>query len=222
VTNNYGNSFGQFVNVQYQTDPWNRWTAGLQQASAFKDQGQSASIGNTHIFNRDWFSDVSASLGSPASFLTRYRVDGALSRRWLEAGNFITTVGGTWDKANDIYSDRTLRLSAAYYFQSPWVVQAGFNLNSSNPGNVIAPSGFGAVTYGFQGRYFITARAGFAREAYQLLNSGNIINSFNSQTLGVNWRQWLGPDWGINLGSEVYSNPFYTRTGGTFSVFKEF
>lgn len=222
VTNNFGNSFGQFINVQYQTDPWNRWSAGVQHARAFRDEGQAASIGNTHIFNKDWYSDVAASIGSSATFLTRYRVDGSLSRRWLDAGNFITTVGGTWDKANDIYSDRTLRLSAAYYFPSAWVVQAGFNLNHSNPGGVFAPSGFGALTYGFQGRYFLTGRYGFAREAYQLLNSGNIVNSFNSQTIGGNWRQWVGADWGFNLGVELYNNPFYTRTGGIVSVFKEF
>ncbi len=222
VTHNYGNSFGQFVNAQYQTDPWNRWSAGLQHAQAFHDQGEAASLANNHTFNEDWYSDVGVSVGSPASFLTRYRGDASLSRRWLENRNFITSLGFTYDKANKTYSDRTIHLNFAYYFLSPWVIQTGFNLNDSTPGNVIAPSAFIALTYGYQGKYFLTARYGFAHEAYQLLNSGNIQNSFTSHTMGANWRQWLGSDWGFNLGTEFYINPYYTRTGGIVSVFKEF
>jgi YaiO family outer membrane protein len=221
VTNNFGNSFGQFANVQYQSDPWNRWLFGVQHAQAFKDDGYAASIGNTHVFNEDWYSEAGASIGSPANFLTRYRVDGSLSRRWLENRNFISTLGFTYDEAIRGYSDRTGRISFAYYFLNAWAVQAGFNLNVSNPGSVVAPSGFTALTYGFQGKYFLTGRIGLAREAYQLFNT-NVNNRFDSQTYGISWRQWIGQDWGFNLGSEMYRNPFYTRTGGTVSVFREF
>ena len=222
VTNNYGNSFGQFVNVQYQTDPWNRWSGGIQHAQAFHDSGESVSLGNTHVFDEDWYSDLGGSVASSATFLPRYRVDASLSRKWLDNRNFITTLGVTYDAADETYVDHTLHFGVAYYFTSPWVIQAGVNINDSTPGNVIAPSAFWAATYGYEKRYFLTGRYIIAREAYQILHSGNINNSFTSHTLGGNWRQWVGADWGFNLGGEFYTNPYYDRTGVIVSVFKEF
>ena len=222
VTNGYGNSFGQFVNVQYQLDPWNRLSSGVQHAQAFHDSGESFSLGDTHIFDEDWYGDIGGSVASNATFLPKYRVDASLSRKWLDERNFITTVGVTWDEADKTYVDHTLHLGVAYYFPSAWVIQAGVNINDSTPGSVIAPSAFTALTYGYQGHYFLTGRVGVAREAYEILNSGDIQNSFNSQTIGTNWRQWVGDDWGFNLGTEFYTNPYYNRIGGTASVFKEF
>ncbi len=224
VTKNYGNTFSEFVNAQYQTDPWNRWSAGVQHSTAFKDEGEAFAIANTHTFNEDWYSDVGIGVGSGASFLTRDRIDVAINRKWLENRNWITTLGFTYDDSNNTYSDKTLHLATAYYFQTmPLVAQAGFNLNDSDPGSVIAPSGFGALTYGYQKHFFLTGRYAIAREAYQLLGStANITNGFTSHTFDVILRQWVGDDWGFNIGTEYYTNPYYDRYGGTFSVFKEF
>ena len=222
VTHDFGDTFGQFANVQYQSDPWNRWSFGVQHAEAFHDDGQAISFGNTHIFNENWYTDIGIGFGSSASFLTQYRVDADINRAWLPRRNFITTVGISWDQAAKIYEDKALLLSAAYYFQDPWVVQAGVKLNDSTPGDVFSPSGFAAVTYGKQKHYLITGRVGIAHEAYQLIGPAALQNAFNSESLGVTLRQWCGEDWGFNAGTELYHNPFYNRTGGVLSVFKEF
>jgi YaiO family outer membrane protein len=222
VSNNQGDWTGQFIRGQYQADAKNRWSAELLHQHAFKDDGYYASLGNTHTFNEKWFSEVAAGVGTSASFLPRFRADANINRRWLKAGNFVTTLGTTFTKASETYEGYGIHLGGSYYFSSPWALQAGVRLEMTNPGSVYAASGYSAVTYGYNKSYLLSGRIGYGREAYQLLDSGNITNAFNSKSIGLNWRQWLGDDWGFNAGTEYYDNPYYDRTGGTFSVFKEF
>lgn len=285
VTNKYGNGFGQFVNAQYQTDPWNRWSAGVQHAHAFHDNGDAIGIGNTHVFDEDWYSDIGASFSPTgffypkssagistnrnptSSFYPKYRIDASINRKWLEGRNFITTLGFGYDRSRPamvghtytstliiapgapmvvtknssdktVYSDRNIFVAATYYFPEPWVVQAGVKLNDSMPASVISPSAFAAVTYGMQKHYLISGHYTIANEAYllsredgdtviigpdtEIVDSHNTIRSYVSNTVGVNWREWVGEDYGFNLGAEYYVNPYYSRTGGIVSVFKEF
>lgn len=222
VTNDQGDWFGQFANAQYQTDPQNRWNANILHQQAFHDTGTFVGVGNTHTFNEDWFSDVGFGMGSNAVILPRYRADAAINRKLLPDGNLIATLGTTWMKASQTYTSWGLFTGLSYYFEGPWNVQAGLRSDRSTPGGVYATSGFLATTYGYTKRHYLTARAGYGREAYQLLGAGNITSAFNSSTFGLNWRQWIGESWGYNVGTEYYHNPTYNRTGGTFSVFKEF
>ncbi len=222
VSNHYGNWFGQFINLQYQYNEWNRWSFGVQNQEAFHDQGVSGYIANRHVFNEDWFSNVGVSLGSNATFLPRYRVDADINRQLLEGRNLVATVGMTVDKANDIYDDQAVLFGMTYYLPAPWIIQGNVRFNNSTPGNVVSPSFSAAVTTGYNQDYFLTARYTIGREAYQLLGSNNIVNSFTGNTVGVNWRQWVDSDWGFNVGTEYYTNRYYNRTGGTISVFKQF
>lgn len=222
VSNNQGDWFGQFINAQIQTDPKNRWNAQLQHQEAFHDEGYFVGVGNMHTFDETWFSEVGVGVGSEASFLPRFRADAALSRRWLDGGNLVTTAGLSYSKASETYSSYGILLGASYYFNSPWVLQVGIRSDMSNPGQEIGTSGFAAVTYGHYKNFYITGRVGYAREAYQLIGPVNITNAFNSHNAGLNLRKWVDEDWGVNLAGEYYKNPYYHRTGGIFSVFKEF
>ena len=98
----------------------------------------------------------------------------------------------------------------------------GARTDRTSPGGDFGYSTFAALTHGYNKQYFLTGRVGYGREAYQLLSGNRIVNKFNSHNFGLNWRHWLGDDWGYNLGSEYYKNPTYHRLGGTASVFKEF
>lgn len=222
VTHNQGNWWGQFINGQYQTDPDNRWNAGLLHQKAFQENGYFLSGGNTHLFDDTWFSDVGIGVGTNASFLPAFRGDAAINRRWLEGKNLITTAGLNFSKAQDTYTNYGALLAFSYYFPAPWILQGGVNLGISNPGQVVSNAEFLALTYGYQKNFYITGKVGIAHEAYQLLGGGNITNAFNSHNASLNWRQWLGEDWGYNLGAEYYKNPYYKRNGGVVSVFKEF
>ncbi len=223
VSNNQGNWFGQFVQGEIKTDEQNIWRGYVQHQRAFDDEGAYASVGNVHNFDDRWFSDVTVGGGSSVSFLPKYRGDAALNHRFLPEKNLVGTFGATFAKANQTYKTTGLFLGTTYYFVEPWILQLGVRSELSNPGDKIGTSGFGAVTYGHNKDFYLTTRAGYAHEAYQLLgNNRNITNSFNSHNVGVNWRQWLDDDWGFNLGGEYYKNPTYKRFGGIVSVFKEF
>lgn len=221
ASNNVGDWFGQFVKGEYQTDPWNRWNATIQHQEAFHDQGMYFGVGNTHTFNEDWYSDVGVGFGTDAVFLNRLRLDALLNRRWLPKRNLITTIGYSHYRSESPYRGNGLLASVSYYFDAPWIVQAGIRGDIGDPGSLFGYSAYAALTHGYYKRYFITGRVGWGREAYQIV--GNSVDTeFNSQTLGLNWRQWLGDDWGYNLAGEYYHQPAYHRTGGVVSVFKEF
>jgi YaiO family outer membrane protein len=223
VSDDQGNWFGQFIAAQYQSDPWNRWYLQLQQQQAFKDQGSNITIGNNHVFNEDWSSFVSAGVSTDASFLSKYRADASLSRKWLEGRNFVTTGGITLSKAEAVYTEKSLFFDVVYYTSTPWILQAGVRYGLSDPGSVASYSGYGAVTYGYNKNYFITLKAGGAHEAYQLLGNGNsIVNAFDSLNASLNYRKWIEDNWGFNIGTEFYRNPVYNRLGGTASLFYEF
>ena len=211
VSDGFGNGFGQFIAAQIQADARNRWTGQIQHQNAFGDSGFSAALGNIHVFNPDWYSDVGVAVGSDANFLPQFRVDAAINRKWLEGRNLITTAGITYSQAQETYSDQALFLGAAYYFPTPWVIQGGVRFDVSSPGGVFAPSAFGALTYGYQGRYLITGRYGIGRQAYQLLGPQKIVNSFIGHDAGLTWRQWVGYDWGFSLGADFATNTNYTR-----------
>jgi hypothetical protein len=45
---------------------------------------------------------------------------------------------------------------------------------------------------------------------------------FPEHTVTGTWRQWIGPNWGLNFNLEQHQEPAYHRLGGTFGVFLDF
>ncbi|MEY2876147.1 MAG: YaiO family outer rane beta-barrel protein, partial [Pseudomonadota bacterium] len=75
------------------------------------------------------------------------------------------------------------------------------------------------VTLGTEGLQSLAVRASHGSEAYQSVGSAAQLVGFDSQSLSVDWRYWLAPDWGMSLHAERYLNPSYRRTtvgGGLF------
>jgi YaiO family outer membrane protein len=124
--------------------------------------------------------------------------------------------------AKDVHRDHTFYTGSTYYFEKPWIVEEGIYFNLSHPGAVFAPAGFVAVTQGHNKQQYVTVRAGFGEEAYQLIGPTATLSQFNSETLTITWRKWMGPDWGFNFVGDYYHSPFYLRGGSTFGFFKEF
>ena len=223
VSHNYGNWLGEYLKGEVQTDPNNRWNAQILNQREFGSTGEYGNIGNTHTFNEDWFSSVTAGIGNGGLYLPRYRIDGFINRKWLDDRQLITTFGLGIDGAMDnIHKDQSVFLGATYYFKARWIVQGGIRINDSTPGDVYSTSQFIAMTQGKDKEYFITLRFGFGHEAYQVIGAGQTLENFPSQQLSLNWRKWVGQDWGLNLIGEQYHNPNYNRTGITLGVFKDF
>lgn len=227
VTNNQGNWSGQHIRGEIQTDPKNRWNAAVQHQRKFRQNGNYVAVGNVHEFNKDYFSDVTLGVGQ-GIFMPRFRGDAFLNRKWLERRNLITTFGIGGNDNYDSHSDVSAFLGASYYFDAPWVLQGGVRLTRGNPGGIYSASSFLALTYGHQNDYFLTARYGFGKEAYQVIGPGRALVDFNSQIVSLNWKQWVQKStadekgWGFDVTGEYYDNPTYSRTGLTFGVFKEF
>jgi len=222
VTHNYGNWVGEYVKGEVQTDPDNRWNAELLNQKEFGSEGVYGDIGNTHVFNEDWYSAVTAGVGADSLYLPRYRADAFLNRKWLDSRQLITTVGLGADEFKDGHKDQSIFFGGTYYFVAPWILQGGVRINDSTPGSVTSAYEFVALTQGESKHHFLTLRYGFGREAYQILGPGQSISDFASQQLSLELRQWLGEDWGFDARGEQYHNPNYDRTGINLGVFKEF
>jgi YaiO family outer membrane protein len=163
-------------------------------------------------------------VGSSAGgfFWPRFRSDGFINKKWLARKQWITTAGVSYVMAKDVHRDHTLYVGSTYYFQKPWIVEEGIYFNISHPGAVFAPAGFVAVTQGHNKQQYITVRAGFGEEGYQLVGPTATLSQFNSGTLTITWRKWMGPNWGFDFVGDYYHSPFYMRGGSTFGFFKEF
>jgi len=224
VSHDYGNWAGEYLKGEVQTDPDNRWNSEVLNQTEFKSTGVYGNIGNTHTFNRDWFSSVTVGAGDGGVYLPRYRVDAFINKKWLEDRQLITTLGLGGDKAMDSHSDASVYMGATYYFKSPWIVQGGIRFNDSNPGGVYSTSQFAAITQGADKDHFLTLRYGFGREAYQVVGPATtqVLTDFPSQQASLDWRQWVGDSWGFDTLAERYHNPNYNRTGLTLGIFKEF
>ncbi|SPE45539.1 conserved exported hypothetical protein [Candidatus Sulfotelmatobacter sp. SbA7] len=221
LTNGFGSWSGGYSRGVYQQGK-NIWNAEITGQQEFGDAGVYFDAGDTYNFNPDWYGALTVGSSAGGFFWPRFRTDGFLNKKWLGRKQLITTLGVSYDMAKDVHRDHTFYLGTTYYFQKPWIVEEGLYFNISHPGAVFAPAGFVAVTQGHNKQQYITVRAGFGEEAYQLIGPTASLSQFNSETLTITWRKWMGPNWGFNFVGDYYHSPFYLRGGSTFGFFKEF
>ena len=222
LTHNEGNWVSEYMKGEIQTSPTDRWNAQLINAHEFGDDGAFIGIGELHDLTDKWYTSLSAGTSTDGFFLPRYRVDASINRKWLDTNQLVTTVGIGDYKARDVHENKSLFLGAAYYFQSPWVVQGGITFNDSSPGSVNSTYQFIAFTQGRQKDYLLTLLYGFGTEAYQIIGPQTAISDFHSQAVSLELRKWVSTDWGFDTRGEFYHNPIYDRTGITFGVFHDF
>ena len=222
VTHNQGDWISEYLKGELQTDPSNRWNAQVVNSHEFKDDGVFLGLGELHDFDDKWYSSLGVGGSTGGFFLPQYRIDGSINRKWLDTNQLVTTLGAGYYKARDVHDNKSLFLGAAYYFQEPWIVQAGITFNDSNPGAVHSTYQSVSVTQGTQKDYLLTLTYGFGKEAYQIVGPSTSISDFHSQSVAMELRKWLVPDWGFDARGEFYHNPTYNRTGMTLGVFHDF
>ena len=194
----------------------------ISHQSHFDDQGVFFGVGYTHIFNEDWYGSLSTGTSLGGFFLPQFRIDAVIYKKWLAKKSLVTGVGFTYYRAKDVHYDYTLTLNAVYYFDAPWIIELGARLNQSNPGAVRADRVFGAVTYGRNKDYYLTARYEAGQEGYQLVGAGTTISNFFSREGAFIWRQWVSRDYGFNWMLNYYDNPNYSRFIVTLGLFVDF
>ena len=221
LTNGFGNWTGGYARgVIAQGN--NIWNAEVNGQREFGDAGVYFGAGDTYNFNPDWYGSLTLGTSAGGFFWPRFRADAFLNKKWLARRQFITTVGFGYYAAKDVHRDHSFFTGSTYYFEKPWILEEGIRFNVSNPGSVFSPAGFVAVTQGRNLQHYVTLRAGFGKEAYQLVGPVATITDFHSQTLTITWRQWVGPHWGVNVVADYYHNPTYMRGGTSVGFFREF
>lgn len=188
----------------------------------FDKNGTFAGISDTYTFNEDWFGSLALGAGDGAFYLPKYRVDAAIYRRWLAERNLVTSLGGGYYKAPDGHADKSIAVGAAYYFDSPWIVEGGLRLNSSDPGSIKTQQKFVAVTYGRDKQDLITARHGWGGEGYLSVAAGAQLVNFKSRESSLTWRHWIDARTGAFIGANHYINPLYKRSGINVGIFHDF
>lgn len=221
LTNGFGSWSGGYSRGVYERGK-NIWNGEINGQSEFGDAGVYFAVGDTYNFNSDWYGALTVGTSAGGFFWPRFRTDGFINKKWLGRKQWITTMGASYVMAKDAHRDHTLYVGSTYYFEKPWIVEEGVYFNISHPGAVFAPAGFVAVTQGRNRQQYITVRAGFGEEAYQLIGPAASLSQFNSQTLTITWRKWMGPNWGFNFVGDYYHSPYYLRGGSSFGFFKEF
>lgn len=219
----YPNWNSQFLRGNYAPDPQNNWTAEIAHMSQYDDKGVLMVLGNTHVLNEDWYTSTAVGTSSGGFFLPRLRADVLLHRKLLDARNLVVGAGVSAIKAKDEHRDVALILNAAYYFESPWVLEAGMRTNRSNPGGVVASYYNMSVTYGRDKQRYVSLLMSAGREGYQLVSGGgSALADFSSHDTLLTWREWVERDWGFQVRIGAYGNPFYRRHGGELSLFWDF
>ena len=194
----------------------------LSQNHRFGEDGTFVGISDTYTFNPDWYGSLAVGAGDGAFYLPKLRVDATLYRKFLAARNLVGSVGVGYYDAPTGYTDRSVSLGAAYYFEAPWVVEGGVRFNTSNPGSVKSRQQFLALTWGRAKQDLVTARYGWGSEAYLAVAANSQLVNFNSREASLSWRHWLTPSTGVLVGANRYTNPSYRRSGVNVGIFHDF
>lgn len=202
--------------------PRNLLQSEVSLTKRFGEKGTFVGVSDTYTFNEDWFGSVALGVGDGAFYLPRYRVDAMLYRKWLPDRSLVSSFGLGYYDAPDGHTDRTVSLGAAYYFASPWIVEGGVRLNSSNPGSVRTVQKFAAVTYGRDKQDLVSARYTWGGEGYLAIAANAQLVNFNSKEINVAWRHWFDPRTGVLLSANRYTNPAYSRSGINVGIFHDF
>ena len=221
LTNGFGYWAGGYARGVV-TQGKNIWDGEINGQHEFGDAGVYLAAGDTYNFNPDWYGSLTVGSSVGGFFWPRFRGDGFVNKKWLAHKQLITTFGFGYYAAKDVHRDHSFFIGSTYYFTTPWILEEGIRFNVSNPGSVFSPAGFVALTHGRSQRQYLTLRAGFGVEAYQLVGPTVSLNDFQSQTLTVTWRRWVGESWGVNLVGDYYHSPYYERSGASFGFFREF
>jgi YaiO family outer membrane protein len=221
LSNNFGRWSGGYARAVVTTGQ-NTWSAEINGQHEFGDAGVYMDVGDTYVFNDDWYAALTVGSSVGGFFWPRSRVDAFLNRKWLARKQLITTLGFGYDHAKDVHSDHSVFVGTTYYFNKPWILEDGVRFNISDPGTIVSAAGFVAITQGRNKQHYLTLNVGFGQEAYQLVGPTAVLTRFPSQTATLTWRQWIGKNWGLDFVADLYHSPYYHRGGGSLGFFKEF
>lgn len=183
----------------------------LLEENKFGDHGGVAAVAYTRVLSDHWYLVQTLVGGHGGPGWANLKLDTQVSRKWLAQRQLVSSVAlyRAWLEADR--SDKGARLSLAWYPSFAAVLEGGIVLNISEPGRVHSRMPYAAVTLGREGQQYLSLRVARGSEAYQAIGTQAQLVDFKSTSVALNWRQWLGPRWGVTAQAEFYRNPTYTR-----------
>lgn len=202
--------------------PANSFSLEADRQQRFGDTGYWGSIGLTHSFTSNLYTNAYVGSSIGGLFLPKFRFDGFVNYKLLPEKQLVANLGFGYDKAKTANSADRFIAGATYYFNLPLIIQGGAEFTRANPGSILAKTYNLAVTEGREKEHYITFRAEVGREGYEVVNVGNTLVDFPIHIYSGTWRQWIGPGWGFNFNFEREINPYYNRNGATLGIFFDF
>jgi len=202
--------------------PTNSFSLETDRQARFGDSGYFGSIGLTHSFTPNLYTNAYVGSSVGGDFLPKFRFDGFVNYKLLPEKQLVANLGVGYDKAKTANSAMRYMAGATYYFNFPIILQGGATFTHASPGSILATTYNLAVTEGREKEHYITVRAELGREAYEVVNTGNTLVDFPIHSYSVNWRQWIGMGWGFNFNFQRELNPYYNRNGATLGFFLDF
>jgi YaiO family outer membrane protein len=179
--------------------------------SRFGYTGNYGGLNLTKDLSPDYYTIIGAGAGSSLLFPS-WRTDATLYRKFGDQRQYVAGLGAYYAKGNAAErSDAGIILSGIYYARDA-VIEGGLRLNQANPGAVLGPSQYVAVTFGNDDRRAIILRLEHAKETYQVLTTGVEKVDYLSNTASVQWRERITRDGMLIAGLTYYKNPIYNRT----------
>lgn len=207
----------------------NAFNGELTRQARFGDSGWFGGLGVTRTISENWYAQISAGGGAGGFFLPKFRTDGLINRKLLHNRQLVMTMGVGFDQSKTVNHDERFQLGGMYYFEHPFVLQAGVMWTHASPGNILARTQFIAVNEGHEKEHYFSLRYGWGREGYEIVGGPstfnpayNVLFDFPVHDVTGTWRQWIGPNWGVNFNIEHHQEPAYHRFGGTAGVFLDF
>ena len=201
----------------------------LTREDRFGDSGWFYDVGLTRTLSEAWYAQFSAGSSIGGFFLPKFRTDALINRKLLKRRQLVATAGFGYDKSKTVNHDIRGEAGAAYYFEYPLVLQGGVTWTHASPGNILARTQYIAATQGSQKEHFISLRYSWGREGYEIVGAPtpvipayNVLFDFPVRDISASWRQWIGPNWGLNVQIDHHEEPAYHRFGGTAGVFLDF
>jgi YaiO family outer membrane protein len=200
----------------------------VQRETRFNDSGWYYGAGLTRVITESLYAEFAAGSSLGGKTIPKLRLDGIAHFKMLPHKQLVLSAGAGYDKSKTVNTATRGQFSGTYYFDRvPIIAEAGVTVTHANPGNILARAQWFSVTQGHDKEHFISFRYEFGREGYELLettanSAPTVLFDFPITNYSVNWRQWIGLNWGLNMSFEHEGNPHYHRNGGLIGFFLDF
>lgn len=217
VTNNYGDWDGIYGRVIYPGERQTLFVDGLA-LRGFRERGVQAGVTHRFDWSNAWFQMIGVNAGDGAPLFPRYRADASIGRRWGSSHNLQTTAGASYVQSVTTLSDVAVLGALTWYAPGGFVLESGVRYNTSRPGRIKSHRIHALAMYTPNSRRSFGMRMLAGSEGWQIVSDETTLTQFSSQEAALSWRERIGDTFALNLQADLYTNPFYTRSGVTLGV----